>query len=131
MGPQTKPVKKRPMGLTIISIIMILFGLLEIFTAFSHQFLGITTSQSSIATLSSAPIDLLYMLAGVMVLTIIKWGAMLAVLFLIVDILGRIARVLTGLYPVNTAENVVGIVGGTAIAVIFVAYIVLRRYSFH
>jgi hypothetical protein len=121
---------RRPPGILAASILMILFGLAEIATAFSHNFFGITTSQSSVATFASAPIGVLYILAGVLSLTMKKRGAYLAILFLIIDILGRIALVVTGLYPVNTSENIFGIITGTVIAAIFVLYIFLKRGTF-
>jgi len=122
--------KRIPVGIIVVSVIMILFGLLEIVTAFSHSFFGITTLGTSIATLSSAPIGALYVLAGLLILTLKKWGFVLAIIFLVLDILGRLSLVATGLYPLNTAENIYGIISGTGIALIIAVYIYSRRSLF-
>jgi hypothetical protein len=47
-----------------------------------------------------------------------------------VDVAGRIALVATGFYPINSLENVAGIVAGTIIAVIFAIYVGVKWYSF-
>ena len=121
---------RRPTGILLASVLMVLFGLAEIATAFSHNFLGITTSQVSAEDYSSALIGSFYILAGLFVLTMKKWGAYLAILFLIADILGRLGLVASGLYPLNTAENTFGIVAGTLIAFIFLVYIYVKRRIF-
>ncbi len=121
---------KRPLGIVIVSVLMILFGLAEIATAFSHNFYGITTGQSSAATYSSAFIGVLYCMAGLVILPMKKWGANLAIALLTVDVLGRLVLVAAGFYPVNTLENTFGIIAGTVIAVVFAIYIGLKRGSF-
>jgi len=121
---------KRPTGILLASVLMVLFGLAEVATAFSHNFLGITTSQASAEDYSSALIGGFYILAGLLVLTTKKWGAYLAILFLIADILGRLGLVASGLYPLNTAENTFGIVTGTIIALVFLVYIFAKRTIF-
>ena len=52
-----------------------------------------------------------------------KWAAALAIVLLIADIIGRIALVMAGLYPVDSFEQTFAIVMGTAIAAIFAIYI--------
>ena len=125
-GNQTK----RPMGILLASVLMVLFGLAEVATAFSHSFFGIATSQMSAEDYSSALIGSFYVLAGLFVLTMKKWGANLTILFLIADILGRLGLVVSGLYPLNTVENTFGIVTGTIIAFVFLAYIYAKRRIF-
>lgn len=122
--------KRRPTGILLASVLMVLFGLAEIATAFSHNFFGITTSLVSAEDYSSALIGSFYVLSGLLILTLKKWGAYLAILFLIADILGRSGLVVSGLYPLNTAENTFGIVAGTAIALVFLIYIYTKRRIF-
>lgn len=121
---------KIPRGILIISVLTILFGLAEVATAFSHEFFGITTSQSTLATIASAIIGLLYIAAGLSILTMKRRGANLAIILLICDVVGRLAIVAIGLYPMNTLENAFGIITGTTIAVVFAIYIGIRRSSF-
>ena len=52
-----------------------------------------------------------------------KWAAALAIILLIADIIGRIALVMAGLYPVDSFEQTFAIVMGTAIAAIFALFI--------
>jgi hypothetical protein len=50
----------------------------------------------------------------------------MAIVLLCADIVGRISLVATNLYPLNSTENVIGIVAGTAIAAIFAIYIGMK-----
>ena len=110
-------------SITVIAILMILFGLIEVITAFTHSFLGITTSQAIIFTYSAVTIGAFYAGAGLLILTMKKWAAALAIVLLIADIIGRIALVIIGLYPLNSNEQIIGIISGTVIAAIFAIYI--------
>ena len=115
---QYSTASRRPRGLTIVAILMILFGLIEVVTAFTHSFVGISTSPTLLFTASAAAIGLCYAVGGGLILTMKQRAAALAIVLLIADILGRIALVVAGLYPLNSLEQVIGMVGGTAIAVI-------------
>lgn len=126
----TRSKGKRSRGILIISILTILFGLAEVATAYSHEFFGITTSQSTLATFFSVLIGVFYIAAGLSILTIKRRGADLAILFLILDVVGRLAIVAAGLYPMNSFENDFGIIVGTTIAAAFAIYIGIRRDSF-
>jgi hypothetical protein len=110
-------------SITVVAILMILFGLIEVVTAFTHSFFGITTSQAIIFTYSAIAIGVFYAGAGLLILTMKKWAAALAIVLLVADIIGRIALVITGLYPLNSTEQIIGIIGGTVIAAIFAIYI--------
>jgi hypothetical protein len=113
----------RPWGIIIVACLMILFGLAEVVTGFTHNFFGITTSIVNIFTYSAAAIGAFYVVGGLLILTMKKWAAALAIVLLVADIAGRVSLVVTGLYPLNSLEQVIGIVAGTAIAVVFAIYI--------
>jgi len=113
----------RPQGIVIVAFLMILFGLAEVVTGFTHNFFGITTSRVTIFTYSSAAIGAFYVVAGLLILTMQKWAAALAIMLLGADIIGRVALVVVGLYPTDSLENTLGIIAGTVIAVIFATYI--------
>jgi len=121
---------KIPLGIAIVAILMILFGLVEVVTSFSHEFFGIHTSAVSLFTYSAAAIGLFYVVAGLLILTMQKWAAGLAIVLLIADILGRIALVAAGLYPLDSPEQTFAIIAGTAIAAIFAVYIGLKWHTF-
>jgi hypothetical protein len=59
-----------------------------------------------------------------------SWAAILAIGLLCGDVLGRIAMLLFGLYPVNSFRQKFGIVAGTTIADFFAIYIGLKLKSF-
>lgn len=117
---------KIPLGIIIVAILMIIFGLIEVATAFTHSFLGITTSQALLFTYSAVAIGVFYILAGILILTKKRRAAWLAVILLCLDILGRVALVGAGLYPLNSPEQIFSIITGTVIAAIFAIYIALK-----
>ncbi len=102
---------------------MVLAGLAEVVTGITHNFFGITTSGLDVFTFSSAAIGLFYAVAGLLILTMKKWAAKLALILLGADIFGRIALVAAGLYPVDTPRNTFAIIAGTTIAVLIAGYI--------
>jgi len=118
-------IMKRPISLIIVALLLVLFGLAEVATAFRHNFFGISTSGVSLFTYSAAAIGLFYVAAGLLVLTMRKRAATFAIVLLIADIVGRIALVATGLYPLNSTEQIFAMVVGTALA----AYIGWKRKS--
>ncbi len=117
-------------GIAIAAILMILFGLAEVVTGFTHQFFGITTADTSIFTYAATAIGGFYVLAGLLILTMKKWAAALAIVLLGADIIGRITLVMFGLYPLDSFEQIFAIVMGTIIAAIFAIYIGWRWRSF-
>jgi hypothetical protein len=117
----------RPMDITIVSILMIIFGLAEVATGFTHNFLGvISTSGATASTYGAVIIGGLYALGGVVLFTMKKWAATFAEISLAVVVLGRIALVTAGLYPVNSFLQTFSIIAGTAIAIIFAFYIAFK-----
>jgi hypothetical protein len=110
-------------GIIIVACLMILFGLAEVVTGFTHDFFGITTTSRSIFTYVAAALGIFYAAAGFLLLTIKKWAAVLAIVLLGADIVGRVALVVTGLYPTNSLENTLSIIAGTVIVALFAVYI--------
>jgi hypothetical protein len=106
------------------------FGLAEVVAGFTHQFFGLTTTQISISTYVGAALGLFYFTGGLLLLIKKSWAAVLALGLLCGDVLGRIAMVIFGLYPVNSFRQTFGIVVGTAIAAFFAIYIGLKLRSF-
>ena len=109
---------------------MILFGLAEVLTAFTHDFLGISTSSVNIFTYSAVAIGAFYVVAGLLILSMKKWAAVLAIALLAADIVGRIALVVAGLYPTGSLKQTFAIIVGTGIVAVFALYIGLRWKSF-
>ena len=122
--------QSRPFGIWLIAGFMILAGLAEVVTAFRHDFFGVTTSSQYLFTYSSALIGVFYAASGILILTMKKWAAGLAIVLLVADIIGRIALVVSGLYPTNTVKNTFAIIAGTAIAALIAIYIAWKWKSF-
>jgi hypothetical protein len=122
--------RSRPVGITIVGLLLVLFGLAEVTTAFSHDFFGIKTSAVNAATWLSALIGVLHAAAGVLVLTMKRRAAAVALLLLAAVIVGRAALVASGLYPTDSAENTLAIIAGTTIVAVFAVYIALKWRSF-
>ncbi len=122
--------RARPLGLTIVAALMILFGLAEVVTGFRHEFFGLTTAQVLISTVLGAALGLFCFVGGLLVLTMKRWAAVIAIILLCGDVIGRIAMVVTGLYPLSSFMQTFAIVVGTAIAAFFAIYIGLKLKDF-
>jgi hypothetical protein len=119
-----------PLSLTIIAGLMILFGLAEVVTGFTHQFFGLTTSEIDWSTYLGVALGLFYFVGGILVLTKVRWAGLIAIALLCGDVCGRIGMVVFGLYPVDSFRQTFGIVAGTTIAAFFAVYIGLKLKSF-
>ena len=121
----------RPRGILIVAILMILFGIAEVLTGFTHNFIGlVSTTQASMATYLGVTLGAFYSIGGVLILTKRKWAAIAAIVLLALDVTGRIAMVLTGLYPLDSVSQTIAILIGTAIAAFFAIYIGLKLKFF-
>jgi hypothetical protein len=126
-----KPMKQnRSLDILIVAGFVMLAGLAEVVTGFTHNFFGITTTSDTIFTSSAVVIGICYAIAGLLILTMKKWAAALAIVLLGVDIVGRIVLVLTGLYPTVSLKNTLSILAGTIIVAIVVLYIGWKWKSF-
>ncbi len=130
MAPDTGLHRRLTTGILIVAVLTILFGAAELVTAFTHSFFGVTTAESSTSTVLGAALGGCYLASGLLLLTGKKWAAWLAIGLLCVDVVGRIAMVLTGLYPLDSARQTFAIIAGTSIAAFFAVYIAAKRDSF-
>jgi hypothetical protein len=118
--------KSRPRGITVVALLMIIFGLAEVVTGFTHRFFGISTSTATIFTYAAAAIGGFYVASGLLILTMKKWAAFLAIAFLVADVAGRIALADARLYPLSSFEQIFALVAGTVIAIVFAIYIAAK-----
>jgi hypothetical protein len=110
-------------GIATVAILMILFGLAEIVTGFTHNFFGVSTTRSAFSAYANAGVGALYAVAGVLILSMKKRYVAIALGCLTLDVVGRIALVVTGFFPINTFRQTGAMVAGTTIVIIFAAYI--------
>ncbi len=118
---------RRPAGVVVVSVLMIVFGLAEVVTGFSHNFFGLSTSSSPESTYLGASLGLLYLAAGVLTLTMRRSALYWAVAALVLNVIGRVAMVLFGFYPLTSSKQTFSIIAGTGIAAIFAVYLMLNR----
>jgi hypothetical protein len=122
--------ENRPLGIIIVAVLMILFGLAEVVTGFRHEFFGLTTAQVKISTYVGVSIGLFYFIGGLLILTRKKWAAVIAIILLCADVIGRIYMIVAGLYPLNSFRQTFSIIVGTLIAAFFAVYIGLKLEFF-
>jgi hypothetical protein len=122
--------RSRPRGVIVVAFLMILFGLAEVVTGFTHQFFGVMMANGATSAYAGASIGVLYAAAGLLVLIMRKWAATLAIACLAADVVGQVAMVFTGLYPVDSPAQTFAIVTGTAIVVAFAIYILSSWRAF-
>jgi hypothetical protein len=122
--------KKLPTDIVIIAVLMVVFGLAEIVTGFTHSFLGLLSTVSAVAsTFGGVGIGAFYAIGGFFLLTTKKWVVIVAEICLIFVIVGRISLVAFGYYPLNSFLQTFSIIIGTTIAIFFAIYIGVRwRY---
>jgi hypothetical protein len=122
--------RSRPFGFIVAAAFTVIAGLAEVVTGFTHNFFGITTSSVSVFTYSSAVIGLCYLAAGLLILTMRRWAAALALVLLGADIVGRLVLVFTGLYPTDSLKNTLSVIAGTVLVALVALYVVWKRKSF-
>ena len=122
--------QNRPRGIVIVALLMIIFGLAEVITGFTHNFFGISTATMTTSAYVGAAIGVSYAVAGLLILSMTRRAAALAIVLLIADIIGRIAMVVTGLYPVGSFRQMFAVILGTAIVAGFAVYIRWKWSSF-
>lgn len=122
--------RRRPLGIVIVALLMVAFGLAEVGTGFSHRFFGLHMAQGSVAAYAGAAIGALYALGGVFIFTMRRRAAIFAIVLLSVVVAGRIAMVVTGLYPLDSFKQGIAIILGTSIAAGFAFYIALNMAVF-
>jgi hypothetical protein len=102
---------------------MILFGLAEIATGFTHNFFGVSTTRGAFSACANTGVGALYAAAGILILSRKKRYVAVALGCLALDVVGRIALVAAGLFPMNDLRQTGAIVAGTTIVILFAAYI--------
>jgi hypothetical protein len=92
----------RPVGITVVATLTILFGAAEVVTAFTHNFFGVTTTAGNPFTFAALLIGIMYISSGFLILTMKKRAVVAALALLILDIVGRIAFMVSGLFPTTS-----------------------------
>jgi drug/metabolite transporter (DMT)-like permease len=120
----------RPPGIIVVALLMIVFGCVEVVTAFTHNFFGLHITPGEPSAYVGATLGVLYAAAGVLILSMRRRAGSMAVGCLIVIVVGRILMTVAGLYPVTSIRQVLAMAGGTSIAAGFAVYIGMKRSAF-
>jgi hypothetical protein len=71
--------QNRPTGIVVVAVLMVIFGLAEIATGFTHNFLGVlSTASVAVSTFWGMGIGALYAIGGIFLLTMKRWAAIVA-----------------------------------------------------
>jgi hypothetical protein len=117
------PADRRTWGIIAVASLMIVFGCAEVATALTHDFFGLRTAPGELSTFAGAVLGVLYALAGLLVLTMKRPAARLAVLILVIIIAGRVFMVIAGLYSIASLTQALAMAAGTALAAAFAIFI--------
>ena len=121
--------KRRPLGITLVGIFAFIAGLGEVVVGFTGNYLGIL-SHSLAPSFSTGVVGVFYSLGGVFLLiTRKKWGAVLGMLCIGIEILGRIYLIAAHIAPASGIDAVKILIGGL-IAFSLIIYIAYEWTSF-
>jgi hypothetical protein len=112
-------------GLAIVGTLMVLFGLAEVGTGFYVGWFAraFEIPRSPVYTALTAAVGALYVLSGVLVLSMRRRAAAGALVLLGLVVAGRLALVRTGAYPIDAFRPAVSVAIGTSIVVAFAGYV--------
>ena len=112
--------------LFFIAVAMIVFGIAEVVIGFRHEFFGLVTSENMTTTVIGMGLGLCYLFAGILLLCFNRKTLFIAFILLTIDVLGRFVMMLTGMYSMDTQMQIVGMAGGTTIAIIFAIFVLVK-----
>jgi len=113
--------RKRHLGITLVATFAVIAGLGEVVVGFTGNTFGILSKDLK-PNVATAIVGAFYCLGGLSLLTMKKWGAVLGILFISAEILGRLYLVSVGIAPYR-GDDMVKIVIGGAIALGLVLYV--------
>lgn len=124
----TIPQRKSRIGITIVSLYCIIAGLAEIWVGITGNWMGILSTPLK-PSFWTALIGIFYVFAGISLLPKKKWGAILGIAFIVLEILARVNLVLVGIYPSHGVDLIKSIIGAT-IALALIIYLITQWEKF-
>jgi hypothetical protein len=96
----------RSFGVAAVAFLMIAFGAAEVATSITHEFFGRSVAPVAVASFASAAVGILYAAAGLLLLLMKRWAALLAIA-LLVGTRNRVAKNvwLSGAFPGLTDQS--------------------------
>jgi len=120
--------KPRRTGITIAAGYCIFAGLSEIWAGITGNWMGLL-SEPLKPSFRTALVGSAYVAAGISLLSKRRTGALLGVVFVLLEVLGRVHLVRTGRYPSGGPDFVKSLIGG-AIAILVVVYVTAQWRRF-
>ncbi|MCL1803175.1 MAG: hypothetical protein FWG30_05950 [Eubacteriaceae bacterium] len=105
-----------------IASALIAFGSAEVVTGIRHEFFGLVTAENTITTLIGSSLGLCYLFAGLLLLVYTKKALRISTALLVIDVIGRFVMMASGMYPMDSPMQILGMAGGTAIAIAFAIF---------
>lgn len=121
--------ERRRTGIILVGAFAFIAGLGEVVVGFTGNYLGIL-AHSMAPSFSTGVVGLFYSLGGLsLLITRKKWGAVLGMLFIGAEILGRVFLIAAGIAPARGADAIKILIGGL-IALGLIVYIASRWKDF-
>jgi hypothetical protein len=120
--------KPRRTGVTVAAWYCIFAGLSEVWVGITGNWMGLLSKPLKPSS-RTALVGGFYVAAGVSLLLKNRTGGPLGVVFILLEVLGRVHLVRTGTYPSRGQDSVKIVVGG-AIAILIVVYLATQWRKF-
>lgn len=120
-GTTTCATPPRRTGIRIAAAYCIFAGLSEVWVGITGNWLGLLSKPLKPSFRTSA-VGACYVAAGLSLLPKNRTGGLLGIVFVLLEVLGRVHLVRTGIYPSRGPDFVKSVVGG-AIALLVAAYL--------
>jgi len=120
-GATALPNPARRTGINIAAVYCIFAGLSEVWVGITGNWLGLLSKPLK-PSFRTAVVGACYVAAGMSLLLRNRTGRLLGIAFVLLELLGRVHLVRTGIYPSRGPDFVKSVIGG-AIAVLTVVYL--------
>ena len=118
----------RRTGITIAAAYCIFAGLSEVWVGITGNWMGLLSERLT-PSFRTALIGIFYVLAGISLLPKRRTGAILGIIFILLEVLGRVHLVRIGTYPSRGSDFMKSVVGG-AIALGLAIYLITQWRKF-
>lgn len=120
--------KPRRTGITIVAGYCIFAGLSEVWVGITGNWMGLLSKPLK-PSFWTALVGIFYVAAGISLLPKRRTGALLGIVFILLEVLGRVQLVRIGTYPSRGPDFVKSVIGG-AIAILVVVYLATQWRKF-
>jgi hypothetical protein len=120
--------KPRRTGIAVVAGYCIFAGLSEVWVGVTGNWMGLLSKPLK-PSFWTALVGSFYVAAGISLLPKRRTGARLGIVFILLEVLGRVRLVRTGIYPSRGSDFAKSVVGG-AIAILTIFYLATQWRKF-